>query len=68
MLKTIEASIDKDGNVHLKESIKLKNSRKALVTILDEDDAVSELTLVSQSALSREWDNEEEDKAWAHLQ
>ncbi len=68
MLKTIEASIDKDGNVHLKESIKLTNSRKALVTILDEDDAVSELTLVSQSALSREWDNEEEDKAWAHLQ
>ncbi|HMT12543.1 MAG TPA: hypothetical protein PKA39_13080 [Ignavibacteria bacterium] len=68
MLKTIEASIDKDGNVHLKESIKLKNSRKALVTILEEDDAVSELTLVSQSTLSREWDNEEEDKAWAHLQ
>jgi len=68
MLKTIEASIDKDGNVHLKESIKLTNSRKALVTILEEDDAVSELTLVSQSTLSREWDNEEEDKAWAHLQ
>ncbi len=68
MLKTIEASIDKDGNVHLKESVKLKNSRKALVTILDEDDVVSELTLVSESALSKEWDNEEEDKAWAHLQ
>ena len=68
MLKTIEASIDKDGNVHLKESVKLKNSRKALVTILDEDDALSELTLVSQSVLSKEWDNEEEDTAWAHLQ
>ncbi|MBE2218757.1 MAG: hypothetical protein IAE90_11165 [Ignavibacteria bacterium] len=68
MLKTIEASIDKDGNVHLKESIKLKNSRKALVTILDEDDVVNEITLVSQSALGIDWNNTEEDKAWAHLQ
>jgi len=67
MPKTIKASIDKDGNVHLKESIKLKNSMNALVTILDEDDPVNEITLVSQSALSKEWDNAEEDKAWAHL-
>ncbi|HMQ79097.1 MAG TPA: hypothetical protein PKE39_06835 [Ignavibacteria bacterium] len=68
MLKTIEASIDKDGNVHLKESVKLKNSRKALVTILDEDDSVNEITLVSQDALSKDWNNPDEDKAWAHLQ
>ncbi len=68
MLKTIKASIDKDGNVHLNESIKLKSSRKALVTILEEDDVINEITLVSQEALSKDWDNPEEDKAWAHLQ
>jgi len=68
MLKTIEASIDKDGNVHLKEAVKLKNSRKALVTILDEEDTINEITLVSQSALSKDWDDPDEDKAWAHLQ
>lgn len=67
MLKTLESFIDKDGNVHLKESIKLENSRKALVTILEEDDVINDITLVSQEALSKDWNNPEEDKAWAHL-
>lgn len=68
MLKTIKASIDKDGNVHLDERISLKRTRKALVTILDEENSPEDITLVSEESLRNEWDNPEEDKAWAHLQ
>lgn len=34
MLQTIEAIIDKQGRVHLLETIKLESSHRALVTIL----------------------------------
>jgi hypothetical protein len=69
MLKTIKASIDKDGTVHLNETVKLNSKRKALVTILEEDsELVDEVTILSESPLSKDWDKPEEDKAWAHLQ
>jgi hypothetical protein len=68
MLKTIKASIDKDGNVHLDERISLKSTKKALVTILDEENTPADITMVSEESLRNEWDNPEEDKAWAHLQ
>ena len=34
MLQTIEAVIDEHGKVHLLETVKLENARRALVTIL----------------------------------
>lgn len=68
MLKTIKASIDKDGTVHLDEEVKLKSKRKALVTIPEDDDIVDEITLLSESALSKDWNRPEEEEAWAHLQ
>ena len=37
MLKTFEAIIDTKGTVHLREPLKLPISRKAIVTILEED-------------------------------
>ncbi len=38
MLKTIEAVIDEKGNVRLLESVKFSAGRRALVTILDDEE------------------------------
>jgi len=66
MLKTLEATIDKNGTIRLKEKIKLRTMHKALVTILEEDD-IEEITLLSEKALAKDWNKPEEDKAWKHL-
>jgi hypothetical protein len=66
MLRTIEATIDKNGNVKLKERIKIRRKSRALLTILDTA-AVDDVTLLSEKALE-DWNRPEEDKAWAHLQ
>lgn len=66
MLRTVEATIDKNGGVKLKERVKLRRRSKALLTILDTA-AVDEVTLLSEKALE-DWNRPEEDEAWAHLQ
>lgn len=69
MLRTIEATIDRDGKVHLQQEIQLPEPRRALVTILDEPAyLISETTLLSEDALAEDWTRPEEDEAWAHLQ
>ncbi len=68
MLRTIEATIDKDGKVRLQQKIQLPESRRALVTILDEPAyLVAETALLSEAALAEDWNRPEEEKAWAHL-
>jgi hypothetical protein len=37
MLQTIEAVIDKQGRISLKEKVNLEKTRKVLVTILDDE-------------------------------
>ena len=70
MLRTIEAVIEPDGRVRLLETVSFEGSRRALVTVLDEpaadveDDSTASL---SEVALS-DWNREEEDAAWEHLQ
>ena len=66
MLRTVEATIDRNGKVKLKERVKLRRKSKALLTILDVA-AVDEVTLLSEKALE-DWNRPEEDEAWAHLQ
>jgi len=68
-MQTVEAIIDQNGNVHLLKSIQLPASRRALVTILEEEStaATSETALLSQQALAQDWMRPEEDKAWSHL-
>ena len=69
MLQTYEGVIDKDGTLHLLEPIKLPKRRRIIITILDEE-PVSELTnlaLLSEPALAKDWERPEEDKAWSHL-
>jgi len=67
VLTSIEAIIEKDGVVHLKEPIRLAHSCRAIVTIVDEP-VITETMLLSESALAKDWNRLEEDAAWSHLQ
>ena len=69
MSQTIEATIDKNGRVVLHEDVELEKSRRALVTILDEDPKAefSETALLSERSLAQLWNTPEEDRAWQHL-
>ena len=70
MIRTVEAVIDEQGKVRLLEIVQLSSSRRALVTILEEDPLldVPETALLSESALAQDWNRPEEDEAWSHLQ
>jgi hypothetical protein len=70
MIRTLEAVIDEQGNVHLLEPVRLAEARRALVTILEERPAahISETALLSEEALAEDWNRPEEDEAWSHLQ
>ncbi len=67
MLKSIEATVESNGEVHLREPIRLEHPCRASVTILDEPD-IPETALLSQESLARDWERPEEDAAWSHLQ
>jgi len=69
-MQTVEAEIDANGKVRLREALSLKSPRRALIIILDEDPAphVSETALLSQTALEEDWNRPEEDAAWSHAQ
>ena len=68
-MRTVEATIDEKGRVHLLEPVAIGTSRRALVTIMD-DELVSgqETALLSERALGEDWNRPEEDAAWSHLQ
>ena len=69
MLRTVEAVIEADGQVRLLEEVDVSGPRRALVTILDESADEPNLTaLLSEAALAEDWNREEEDAAWQHLQ
>ncbi len=67
MLKSVEATIETNGQVHLREPVRISAPRRAIVTILDEPD-VSDSALLSEASLARDWERPEEDAAWSHLQ
>ena len=70
MIQTVEAIIEPDGKVQLLEDVKLTESRRALVTILEDEPAstVPVTALLSEEALAEDWNRPEEDEAWSHLQ
>ncbi|HEX8457644.1 MAG TPA: hypothetical protein VF656_10125 [Pyrinomonadaceae bacterium] len=70
MIQTIKAVVDEHGRVRLLEEVQLTGARRALVTILEEAPVaeVSETALLSERALSADWERPEEDEAWSHLQ
>ena len=67
-MKTVEAIIERNGEVHLVEPLRVLTPRRALVTILEEAPTVNDAALLSEAALAEEWNRAEEDAAWAHLQ
>ncbi len=67
MLRTIPAVVEKDGSLRLLENIELQPGERAIVTFLGEED-VLDPALLSQRSLSTDWNRDEEDEAWAHLQ
>ena len=67
MLKSIEATIDVNGEVRLREPVRVEHPCRAIVTILD-DPAIPETALLSEESLARDWQKPEEDAAWSHLQ
>lgn len=67
MIRTVEAVIDGNGRVELLEPISLSQSRRALVTVLDEPALPGETALLAEAALS-DWNRPEEDEAWSYLQ
>jgi len=69
MLIAVEAIIEKNGKVCLQKPIRLNSPCRAIVTILDEkSDVTSETALLSEAALSEDWNRPEEEEAWSHLQ
>ena len=68
MMRTIEATIDKNGRVHLSEPVQLPKARRAIVTILEEEPRIiPSAALLSEEALAKDWNRPEEDEAWSHL-
>ncbi len=67
MLKSVEATVETNGEVRLREPIRVKYPCRAIVTILDGPD-ISEAALLSETSLARDWKRPEEDEAWSHLQ
>ncbi|MEA1896788.1 MAG: hypothetical protein U9N53_03905 [Bacteroidota bacterium] len=69
MLKSVEAIIEKNGEVCLQEPIHLRKRCKAILTILDEtSEIIAETALLSETVLSEDWNRPEEAEAWSHLQ
>jgi hypothetical protein len=66
MVRTVQAVISKDGEVHLIEPITLEGEHRALVMIMDE--APAELPILACELSLLEWNLPEEDLAWMHLQ
>lgn len=67
MLRTVEATLDPDGTLHLCEDLRLGRRYRVLVTLLDEP-AEGESALLAEPALAEDWLRAEEDEAWADWQ
>ena len=70
MIHTVEAVVDKEGHVRLLEEVHLPESRRAFVTILEEDPRTiaGDAALLGEAGLAEDWNRPEEDEAWSHLQ
>ena len=67
MLKSVEATVERNGEVRLLEPLRVEHSCRAIVTLLNEPD-IPETALLSEAVLARDWNRPEEDRAWSHLQ
>jgi hypothetical protein len=65
MWKAVEATIEEDGKVFLKEPLRLSRPCRAIVTILEDPEI--ETALLSEASLGEDWNRPEEDEAGSHL-
>ena len=65
MFTTIEAEVDEQGNIRPKEPVTLPPGARVLITVLEVEG--TETALLSEAALSADWDRPEEEAAWSHL-
>lgn len=65
MSHTIEAIIDKDGHIKLLESIRLDETRRALVTILDEKPEEDSTLELGYQQMAQDEERETEALEWA---
>lgn len=68
MLRTVEAVIDTQGHVQWLEQVQLYTPQRVLITLLDLPVSVDETLALSEAALAKDWLNNDEEAAWAHLQ
>jgi len=73
MPKTVEAVVDEHGHIRLLEPLTLHASQRVLITVLEDEPGadtrdVSETALLSEKTLAEDWNRDEEDEAWKHLQ
>lgn len=70
MIRTIEATVDEKGGIHLLVPITLPRSKRAFVMILDEapPPEVHKTARMSEQALAVDWNRPEEEAAWSTLQ
>jgi hypothetical protein len=72
MPRTVEAIVDESGQIRLLESLPLRAKQRVLVTVLEEEakdeSEVNQGALLSENALAEDWNRDEEDEAWSHLQ
>jgi hypothetical protein len=69
MIQTFEGVIDQKGKLRLLDPIELPPLRRVLITVLDEEQALSarETAMLSEDSLAVDWLTPEEDVAWSHL-
>jgi hypothetical protein len=73
MLQTYEAVLQPNGSLQFLDlpAMPTRTPRRVLVTFTDEPIAVDTAicgAVLSEAALAQDWQREEEDAAWAHLQ
>ena len=66
-MRTVEAIIQPSGEVRLVEAVHVQTPTHALVTILVEEPQRHDVALLSEAALTEDWNRPEEDAAWAYL-
>jgi hypothetical protein len=67
MLRTVEATIDENGQVKVTEAVSLPRGSRALVTILDDAEPLNEAAILAEASLAKGWSGSAEDEAWKHL-
>jgi hypothetical protein len=65
MSQTVDAVIDREGNVQLLESIRLAEARRALVTILDDAPADETALELGYQQMAQDEEREAEALEWA---